>query len=693
MRNPHLDSDIGDVPRTDPTSFSLDSLSTDTVIIFLALWTVSSHIAVAVGGSLFSVIWVFAALVAGGAVLAWIFRSSTLLAKRTHRLADAPPARLSNNGDPLLLSVVVSTAAVVGFFVSFGSENPLLLWWWIAVILSFGVWWVISKPGLASPQKPTTRNGSLALLGVSLACIGLALGMHRWDADDVFYVGLATSVADSPHAAILAHDFMHGIKNLPLHLPLYRVQSWEVLMGAISFVSGIPAIMCFHWLAAGAAAFLMPLAWARLFKILVPERWLWATVMVLVVLLAIGYSPRWYGSFGLVRIWQGKAFFLSVLYPLIAAYGLEFGRLPTVRRGFMVTAAVIASIGATVNALWLAPMAAVVAIASASARLTRLKAVTGAVVASVYPITLALLVRGNAAAALQRQEPNPSIETWTTALETVFGSPTVLLVSLVAVAAAWSVGLSEPARRFAALSSAVAWMTVLNPYTIDLVTRNVVGPIYWRVWWAVPIPMLLALFLTWPAGDRILTLRSGRMVSAGLTIALVLIVPGPKPFSADGETRFHRPTLKVPPIEFQWARSINEGVPPGSHVVAPRTIGNLLLTLHDHAFPLEARRYLRTQHSFVPEPDLELRRLMISIANGQRRHPVRLRRFRQGLDEYGISGVCFRVAENDQALRSLLSGSGFILRHGDADYELWTRRPPLSDAEIVTRDLHQGERK
>ncbi len=693
MRNPHLDSDIGDVPRTDPTSFSLDSLSTDSVVVFLALWTISSHIVVAAGGSLLSVIWLFAALVAGGTALAWTFRSSALLAKSAHRNTDAPPAMLSKNGDPLLLGAVVSTAAVVGFFVSRRGENPLLLWWWIAVILTFGVWWVISKPGSVSPQKPTTRSGSLALLGVSLTCIGLALGMHRWDADDVFYVGLATSVADSPHAAILAHDFMHGIKNLPLHLPLYRVQSWEILMGAISLVSGIPAIVCFHWLAAGAAAFLMPLAWARLFKILVPERWLWATVTVLVVLIAIGDSHRWYGSFGLVRIWQGKAFFLSVLYPLIAAYGLEFGRRPTVRRGIMVTTAVIASIGATVNALWLAPLAAVVAIASASARLTRLRAATGAAVASIYPITLAVLVRGNAAAALQRQESTPSIETWTTASETVFGSPTVLLVSLVAVASAWSVGLADPARRFAALSSAVAWMTVLNPYTIDLVTENVVGPFYWRVWWAVPIPMLLALFLTWPAGDRILTSWSGRMVSAGLTIALVVIVPGSNPFSADGEIRFHRPALKVPPIEFQWAQSINEEAPPGSHVVAPRTIGNLLLTLHNHAFPLEARKYLRTQRSFVPESDLELRRLMISIANGRRRHPVRLRRFRQGLDEYEISAVCFHVAENDRDLRSLLSDSGFILRHGDTDYELWTRRPTPSGAEIVTRDLDQAERK
>ena len=75
----------------------------------------------------------------------------------------------------------------------------------------------------------------------------------------------------------------------------------------------------------------MPLAYAKLFRLLTPRWWLWSVGVLIVILVAAGETHRWYGNFAFVRIWQGKAVFLSVALPLIYAYGLRFAVQPTMR--------------------------------------------------------------------------------------------------------------------------------------------------------------------------------------------------------------------------------------------------------------------------------------------------------------------------------------------------------------------------
>ena len=49
------------------------------------------------------------------------------------------------------------------------------------------------------------------------------------------------------------------------------------------------------------------------------------------VLVAAGETHRWYGNFSFVRMWQGKAIFLSVFMPLVYAYALRFAVRPNLR--------------------------------------------------------------------------------------------------------------------------------------------------------------------------------------------------------------------------------------------------------------------------------------------------------------------------------------------------------------------------
>lgn len=656
------------------------ALILDAFCILLGAWTVSCHIVVTAGGSLKAVMIVFSIACAVGVGITKVL-DRTYRRSETQRF-DTPIAAVMNPPESPYLRVGVLLTVCVSVILTVEENRPLLLWWSLAAILGFGAAWVTVKAQPAHPRIRTSQLQVLGLMALGLLCAGATLTMHRWDADDVFYVSLATSAADHPEMAILTHDVMHGIPDLPLHMELYRVHSWEMLMGAVSLLTPIPAIACFHWFAASIVAFLMPLAWARLFRTLVPTRWLWATAVLVLLLLLVGDAPRWFGSFGPARIWQGKAVFLSILLPLITAFGLEFGARPSLCRAARLTAAVIASVGVTVNALWLSPVVAVIAAVSAASHIGRGTAalVAGIGAASVYPVAIGLAFRARieetAALATGETATTQSPEAWMSSLIGVFGSTELLCVAMVAMGSVWALLPNEPARRFAAYSSAAAWLTFLNPYAIDLVTKMAVGPVYWRTVWAVPYPALITLLLIVPTTWDRIDPRAGRILSATLVITLAIVVPGFGQFSRS-DVSFHCPTLKVPPLEYDLACRISDRIAAGEIIVAPRKVGNLLPTMHDSPHPLEARRYLRAQTAHILEVDLKLRRQMIMVAEGQNRRPGANGRFREGLDRFGVTLVCLRIVGDEVGIHKTLVASGFTPDHAVEDYEIWIRDPGL----------------
>ena len=61
---------------------------------------------------------------------------------------------------------------------------------------------------------------------------------------------------------------------------------------------------------------------------------------------------------GIPRLHQGKAVLVTLLVPLVAAYGIELARRPSLASGLRLAAAQIAAVGASATGLWLAPAVA-----------------------------------------------------------------------------------------------------------------------------------------------------------------------------------------------------------------------------------------------------------------------------------------------------------------------------------------------
>ncbi|MBW2401950.1 MAG: hypothetical protein JRG80_22305, partial [Deltaproteobacteria bacterium] len=444
-------------------------------------------------------------------------------------------------------------------------------WWSATALLGFAaVTFLLAERPVAAPAV-RGRTRELALWGMALICVVVALIVHRPDYDDAFYVNVAVAAADFPEHALLAGDTLLGVENLPLHQPAHRIHTYELWNGALSYLTGVRAIFLFHWFSAAVFAALVVLAHAKLFRQLVPRVWPWAVAALLVVLIGVGETHRWFGNFGLVRIWQGKGIFLFVFMPLVYSYAIAFALRPTAARWLLLAAAQTAAVGCSSSALWAAPVGALMAMCCVlrPTPIGLLRLAIGALTSS-YVLSIGLLLKRNLqpmlAPMIEEHEFGSQLEN---ALRFTLGHENLLIFGITAMLLSWAVSPRGLAQRFAIALPFAAWLVLLNPYMDHWVGANVTGPSYWRAMWSLPIPILMALLLIAPLhvgrspGRRALS-RAAFILGC---IAFLVFVPEFSAFSERNHgagnvgIRIGRPRRKVPDDLYRWASELNSSVP------------------------------------------------------------------------------------------------------------------------------------
>lgn len=659
----------------------LSSRIGDAACLGFALWTLCSHATVAIGGSLVALIAAYGvalALAAGG----WIARQRRRRVAPRAREArrepppSHPPRFRAFQGSGVALGAVAVTAFALG-------TGPVVLWWCTIGILgaAAGMFLVAQPPATEPPRAGGWIEFGLAAL--ALGCAILTLICHRPDIDDAFYVNVAVAAADFPHRALLSGDTLLGIAGLPLYMPAHRLQSYELWNGALSLLTGIPAITCFHWISATLAALLVPVAHARLFRILTPRTWLWGVAAVAFVLVAAGETHRWYGNFAFVRLWQGKGIFLFVFMPLVYAYALRFAMRPSAVTWFWLAAAQVAALGTSSTAVWAAPAGALSAMACALPPTRRsLRTFALGATASLYVLAAGALLKSQLAGTFE-----PTLEAVAAgislrdALHETLGESRLLIFGVASILMAWACCPRGLAQRFAISVPLAVALVLLNPYGAEWVRANLTGPSYWRSMWAMPIPILMALVLTaalhWGArGWRRAAGRLGCLVSLA---AFALAVPRFSALSESNhgvwaEMRIAWPELKVPQNSYRWAAAINASAGPGARVLAPPDVSPWIPTFHHHAYAVMVRSaYLEFQSRHLESGEPELRHAMARYVDGKSTRSFTTARFRSGLDRFDLKAVCLRNSTLAPETRATLKSAGFRRTLQGVSRELWVR--------------------
>ncbi len=638
----------------------------------LAAWTLLCNLVVDLGGSLEDLFQLSLLLLLGSALLlGWRERL-----RRRFPGWWLPPKKIATEGNsqppqrPLWNKLLVGPLPVLLMVGLATKMEPQLLW---LIALAYLLINLLRSGPHESPQGVEPRPHAFAFWGLVALMMAFSLIAHRPDLDDAYYMNLAVNAADQPDRPLLCCDTLHDREDKQPH-PGQRLRSLELFEALLTYITGIPPIRWSHHFLPLLGSFLTVAAYGRLYRLLVPARWLLSLATTVVILLTIGGAPMWYGNLGFVRLQQGKGLFASAIIPLLIVYGLEFARGPNLRRWLRLLATQIASIGLNSTALWVAPAVVGLAILSGlSWRRRSLLVLLWGIPSSVYLLWRASLVGPQVLDFFEISTVGKSSQDlMQLALEQVLGAGLLPAAAFLCTALAWWFCRPGLARRFCLIFPLGFLIVLFNPFTARWVANHATSVYaYWRVFWVLPIPVFMTLCLTAPLGFRGFMLPAWvrGATAVGLTAAFVWWVPQQHLLSSKNDVFFKPFSLKVPEA-YTLAKILVEGVPPGSRVVAPAAVSPWVVTFSRHPYPMVVRRQYLMRYLGTVENQRRMR--MTRFVNGGKAKSWQAENFLRDVDRTQTRGVCFRRRLNFRGwITSGLKDRGFERIHRNKVSEIW----------------------
>lgn len=291
------------------------------LVLSFALWTIYCHFITLVHASFDDLMrWLpLEVLVTLVVLIGWLRRMPAGAIRRAGEPAREPGAGNVAEGAFSRHTIAVLTAGTLWVGLLFAGMPYAVFWW--GSLIGLGVAWRIgcTTNEVRTTMAPfRTRDRAIVLL-VAIVAVLVTLVVTRPDPDDAFYMSIPATLLRFPHAPVLLHDTMYRMADLPLLLPVYRADSYEVLVGMLSRLSGIPHMAIAHLVLPALFAVFAVLGWARLLMRLVPERWATSLVILFLCVLALGEAHQSYGNFAFVRLFQGKAILATVMVPAVVS--------------------------------------------------------------------------------------------------------------------------------------------------------------------------------------------------------------------------------------------------------------------------------------------------------------------------------------------------------------------------------------
>jgi hypothetical protein len=569
---------------------------------------------------------------------------------------------------------LVAPFALAGLYWATRSE---WLFWLLSTAYLFAACYTFASDSSDSVPGPMPDSGVSAWELIGLACLcGIAvllgLGSNRPNADDAFFVSLASSALDNPGAPLFGFDNLYR-SGLPLvEQHLHFGQSYEYLVAVLAALTTLPVRVLYYavlpaiWLPLGI------LAHWNLLRRFLPNRPALVGLAALVVLLAVwGDGVCTYGNFAFVRVFQGKSICLLVAVPMIVHAALEYRGDPSWRNWLFLMLHQCAAVGFTTNAVLVAPLASAFVLLSGMQLSRSGWRVAAKGFAASVPVALVAI------ATMSRLRPfrgSEQVDDLLLGYQVVLGSnrTSLILLGLLLLPV-----LSTMARlresswicRYVFLSSAL----LLCPAVPELIGQSLARVLSWRVFWSWPVPMLLGLTIG-AASSRSLARLWLRGCLLGAIVALFALA-GPSAVSRSNWAWANIGAFKVP-ADYRVAQRLMTLAPGGGLALVPEGLAVSLCGFQD-APPLVAvrRLYLEKLRGAIPEQDWAARMDMLAYIGGAT--GGRSVDWVMGeINRRGVTTVAFRSTHPDaDSLMKSLAERGFRIT-GEAGYVLAARPAP-----------------
>ncbi len=362
------------------------------------------------------------------------------------------------------------------------------------------IWWLTRQEDTPSQSTAATPEASTSFSGRSAACILAAfsfiavvvtLAVHRPDLDDSSFIQIAAQTLRHPKLAPLTFDASLGFILEPFRFAPYRLASYETLVALLTGWTGLNILTVYYLLLPGLTAVLtigVAYLFARWFLPSGPA--VLATAIFLLIMLAWGESHYTYGNRVFVRLFQGKGLLIALTTPMSVIVGLLLLRHPSVWNWIFLALAQVAAIG--VSSSGLVCTFATTALILVTAIRRDLKAVvfaSGIVAATlIYPAILGVWLKFYSGSAI----PLSKIGTYLP-INSSLGLGIREALALTALALGFGALRVSIQKREYGLLAGAALLLIFNPWFSDLLSGLSTRNMSWRLAWAAPMPLLLAV--------------------------------------------------------------------------------------------------------------------------------------------------------------------------------------------------------
>jgi hypothetical protein len=641
-----------------------------------AIWTIYVHLIVSMQASFTTLLQglPLVTALAVAATIAW-FRIQDP-GQRDAAPAVCRPACDGGNSRALPLAVL---ALAILWVVLLSAGMPYPVFWWGGLMAMCGAWIRHLRAGPhASPSENAGQYPTWIVPCVLVVAVCVVLVANRPSADDAFYLSIPASLLRLPEQPVLLHDTMYRLPDNPILLPFYRLSNYGVLIGVVARITGINHLLVAYLILPSLFAAMCVLAWVYLLRRIVPTRWPVVLPILFVCVMALGEANQAYGNFAFVHLFHGKAILATCMVPAIAGAALVYARHGGMRHWILLLATQIAALGITASALFVAPASAALGLAGGwSTDMVRSRRFVIGLLPTTYLLGVAWLAGSNTHGAQALALPSAgAMASVPQILEHTWGtwSTRVLLVALLA---AWSF-VRDPVRaRYFSAGAFFFLLAVLNPYTTPLVAEFSVGAkTYWRLTWALPLPLFLAVMIDGMVAGA-LTVKSKAVAACCCIIMGVLAIAFSSRFGTllcTNSVTLGAPSLKVPPVEYEVARKVAQHVPEGGTVLAPEAVATWLPIFVKHPNTIGVRQmYLSL--AVTPRETAQRSNMMRYVGGQYRPHDAEAW-FVDSIRRYRLTAVVFsrhilwgneieRILD-EQGWRPISCGSYEILVRGDS---------------------------
>lgn len=350
----------------------------------------------------------------------------------------------------------------------------------------------------------------LYLIGFLSGTVLIVLCVNRSDFDDAEYLQFAMQTLRYPEKGLYTFDASLGIVLDQFRFSPYRLTSYETFIALITQWTHLNILDVYYLLIPAVSAALSILVAFVFLRWFLPLRWtLLAIALFLLISLAWGETHIAYGNRMYVRLFQGKGLLVAITTPLTLIMAFVWMRTPNATTWWGLLIMQVVAVGVSSSGIVITLFATALGLLAGFLAQPGYHglwmASTGAVTLT-YPIALGLWIKYLSSTSGKVEEIgnyfpiNASFGgTWREAL-----ALTIVLIALLLKTKIFftPIHLSDRSQSTTA-SKTYVWLVVacfvlvFNPFLIEYITKMTSKNMNWRLAWAAPVPLLLAVSLVY----------------------------------------------------------------------------------------------------------------------------------------------------------------------------------------------------